>query len=364
MNIDSIKTVLATVIGGNSLQDYLQTVILFLLFYFGFYLTHKMIVRRLVKTAKQTATDIDDLLVLLLSQLGQSFFLALALYFSTSFLKLPSTLHVLLRALLIIVFTIRVTILTQEILRYVIRHVYFRDRKRRNDPTIESAINSILGVLRWIVWAAALLFLLDNLGINITTMVAGIGITGIAVGLASQTILGDMFSAFAIFLDKPFEVGDFVIIDNFMGTVEHIGIKTTRVRSLFGEQLIFANSDLTKSRIKNYKLLEEPRGSANFMLAFNTPAAKLREAREVMLKTIQTIPEIRVDHVHLMNCGSSGYNYEAAFYVLREHVTKNFDIQQEVYFKIAESLESIGVTPTAQGQDIAITSFPNLDNPK
>jgi small-conductance mechanosensitive channel len=358
MDITHLQTTLDVVVGGNRVRDYLQAVVMLPLFYLGFYIIHHVILRHLERMAKQTTWDWDDLLVVLLTRLGRSFFLVLSLYFATAPLHMPPLYQFLLRSLLIIVLTIRVAVLTQEALRYGIRQVYFRRRKVKNDPTVESAVNSIVSVLRWIVWLGAILFLMDNLGINITTMVASIGITGIAVGMASQAILGDMFSAFAIFLDKPFEVGDFVIIDSFMGTVEHIGIKTTRIRSLFGEQLIFANSDLTKSRIKNFKLLQEPRGSINFTLAYNTPPQKLREAREAMLKTIQGIPEVRVDHVHLMSFGPSGYNYEAAFYVLRENLSRNFDIQQDVCFRIAECLEHVGITPASQAQDVTIKNLP------
>lgn len=362
MNTDSVHAILSADVAGNTVLAYLQATGIFVLLYCGFYFAYQVLLRHMEKIAKKSATDIYQLLVSVLAHLGRTFFLVLALYFSTSFLKMPSALQILLHSLLVIVLTVRVTFLIQEALRYGIRHAYLRQRNVKEDPTIDSAVSSIIGVLRWIVWLAAILFLLDNLGVNITTMVAGIGITGIAVGMASQTILGDMFSAFAIFLDRPFEVGDFVIIDNYMGTVEHIGIKTTRIRSLSGEQLVFSNSDLTKSRIKNYKRLEEPRGSINFTLAYDTPPAKLREVREVIIKVLANVPNVRMDHVHLMGFGPSGYNYEAAFYVLKGNVSRNFDIQQDVFFRIAEVLEKAGIKPSAQAQDIAVRHLPGVQN--
>jgi small-conductance mechanosensitive channel len=354
MNIEKLQTILTTDVGGNSVGLYLHAVVIFLLLYLGLSFAYRLILRHLDKFAAQTKTDVDDLMVTLLSRLGQPFLLVIALYFSSTLLNMPAAWHILIHAVLVIVLTLRVAMLIEEALRYGIRHVYFRRTKVKNDPVTDSAIGSIIGVLRWIIWLAAILFLLDNLGVNITTLVASIGITGIAVGMASQAILGDMFSAFAIFLDKPFEVGDFVIVDTYMGTIEHIGIKTTRIRSLFGEQLVFANSDLTRSRIKNYKRLEEPRGSVNFTLAYDTSAEKLREASKVILKTLETVPDVRIDHVHLMNFGASGYNYEAAFYVLKGNVARSFDIQEEVFFRIAESLHNAGIMPVAQAQDITV----------
>lgn len=363
MDLNSFLAIMNINIGGNSVQDYLQALLVFFVLYFGLSLVHRVVVRRLEKISKKTATDIDDLLVSILSRLGRSFFLVIALYMSTMFLKMPPNLSLFLRALLIIVITIRVTVLAQEALRYGIKHTYLRRKKVKEDPTVDSAVNSIIGVLRWFIWLGAVLFLLDNLGVNITTMVASIGITGIAVGIALQAILGDMFSAFAIFLDKPFEVGDFVIVDNYMGTIEQIGIKTTRIRSLSGEQLIFANSDLTKSRIKNYKLLEEPRGAVTFTIAFNTPGEKLREISETVIKTIRETPDVRLDHVHLRNFGPSGYDYEAAFYILRGNVGRNFDLQEITFIRIAECLQQIGVVPVAQARDITITNLPKERNP-
>jgi small-conductance mechanosensitive channel len=344
---------LAVEIGGNSVQDYLQTLVIFFLFFFGFCFAYHILIKRLETWAKHASTDIAELMVAMLSRLGNAVFFVLALYFSTSSLRLPPAFQTLIHALLVIIITFRCTFLVQEALRYAIRHAYQRKRAK-NDPIIESTVSNIIGVLRWIIWLAAMLFLLDNLGVNITTMVAGIGITGIAVGLAAQTILGDAFSAFAIFLDKPFEVGDFVTVDNYMGNIEHIGIKTTRIRSLSGEELIFANSDLTKSRIKNYKRMGDARGVINFSLAFSTPAEKLRQARDLTQEIIKTTPHVRIDHVHLMNFGPSAYTFEAAYYVETSQIDKSMDIQQEICFQIAERLAKIGIIAAPPAQDIIV----------
>jgi small-conductance mechanosensitive channel len=140
----------------------------------------------------------------------------------------------------------------------------------------QQAIKVIMPAVKWIIWALAIIIILDNLGVKISALMAGLGIGGVAVALASQTVLGDVFHYFTIFFDRPFEIGDFIVIGEFMGTVEHIGIKSTRIRSLGGEQLVFSNTDLSNSRVRNYKRMEQRRVLFKFNITYDTPLEQIR----------------------------------------------------------------------------------------
>ena len=148
-------------------------------------------------------------------------------------------------------------------------------------------LKNVTWVARFVIWAATLLFVFDNLGVNITAFVASLGIGGVAVALAAQSVLGDAFSSFAIFMDKPFQVGDFIIVGDLLGTVEHVGFKTTRLRSLGGEQLIFSNSDLTSSRIKNYKRMKERRVVFSLAVVYHTPVEKVKAISPMIKRVIE-----------------------------------------------------------------------------
>jgi small-conductance mechanosensitive channel len=352
MDLNRIYALMGTTVGGNTIGEYLQALAMLCVLYLVFILIQRLLVKHLGRLADRTATDADNLMVSLLSKVGRFTFFVLALYLAASSLNLSPFVHNAIRTLVVIVVTIRVALFIQEALKFGLRHVYQKGRDKK-DPAVESAVSSLSGILRWLIWLAALLFMLDNLGINITTMVAGIGITGIAVAMASQAILGDAFSAFAIFLDKPFEVGDFIIVDNYLGSVEHIGLKTTRIRSLYGEQLIIANSDLTRSRIKNYKRMQMRRATFNFNLSYETPVDKLRKVPDLVKEVIKSA-QVRMDHVHLMNFGTSAFVFEAVFYLDTPDMMVFMDKQQEINLAILEVLEKEGLKLAPPAQNIYV----------
>jgi small-conductance mechanosensitive channel len=184
-----------------------------------------------------------------------------------------------------------------------------------------------------------LLVALDNLGIDVTALVAGLGIGGVAVALSVQNILGDLFASLSIILDKPFVIGDFLIIDDYMGSVEYVGLKTTRVRSLSGEQLIFSNSDLLKSRIRNYGRMFERRVVFSIGVTYDTPREKLRRIPGIIQKAIEAEDKTRFDRSHFMKYGDYSLQFETVYYVLSADYNSYMDIQQAIYFAIHEAFE-------------------------
>lgn len=219
------------------------------------------------------------------------------------------------------------------------------ERQRTTNPA--SATHLMLAglVARIVLWSVAVLVTLDNLGFNITTLMASLGIGGIAVALAVQNILGDIFSSVSIALDKPFVIGDFIVVDSYMGTVEYVGMKTTRLRSLGGEQIIFSNNELLKNRIRNYKRMQERRVLFEFGVTYETPVEQVR-ALPGLVKEIVSSSEFqtRFDRAHFKGYGDSALLFEVVYFVLDPDYNKYMDIQQEINLSLLESLQARGIS--------------------
>lgn len=220
------------------------------------------------------------------------------------------------------------------------------ERKQRKLEA-NSGVASSLGVIRFIgsfvIWAVVTLLALDNLGVNITALVAGLGVGGIAVALAVQTVLGDLLASLSITLDKPFSVGDGLLIGDISGKVEHIGIRSTRIRSVNGEQIIVSNADLLKSRVRNFGRMDERRGLINVSITYETPVEKVRRARELIEEAIRSQSNVRLDRCHFKEIGATSLNFEAVFFVRSAAFDVLMTAQQEINFKLLEAFAREGI---------------------
>jgi small-conductance mechanosensitive channel len=221
------------------------------------------------------------------------------------------------------------------------------ERKQRSTLTTDRAIAGSLGIISFIakgvIWAMVVLLILDNLGVNITALVAGLGIGGIAVALAVQNILGDLFASLSITFDKPFFVGDFLVIDDFMGSVEHIGIKSTRLRSLSGEQIVMSNADLLKSRVRNYGRMSERRVVFATTVTYETPATKLEQIPAVVRSIVEAQEGVRFDRSHFSKHAAASLDFETVYYVLSADFNRYMDIQQAINLRIHREFERLGI---------------------
>ena len=211
--------------------------------------------------------------------------------------------------------------------------------KRGKSESLERSLKGITGVLKIIICGLAITFFLDNLGFKISAVIAGLGIGGVAVALAAQAVLGDLFSYFAIVFDRPFEIGDFIIIGEYLGSIEHIGIKTTRIRSLGGEQLVFSNTDLTNSRVRNYKRMEKRRVVFKLGVTYQTPLAKLKAIPGMIEEVIKNVKNTVFDRAHFSTYGDFNLVIEVVYYVLSSDYNKYMDTQQQINFAIKEEFE-------------------------
>jgi len=321
---------------GNRLLDYIICVAFFVVGVLFLNLVRLLLIRRLQVWAKQTKTTLDDFLVELLRKILMPFLYCLALYLSVKYLALPKSLDRFINNLamgILVVFGVRLSI---RLLTYTFRLYWLRTS---GGDALENSLKGILKVVKFLIWSLAIIFFLDNLGFKVSTVIAGLGIGGVAIALAAQALLGDLFSYFSIIFDRPFEVGDFIIVGDLLGSVEHIGIKTTRIRSLGGEQLVFSNSDLTNSRVRNYKRMEKRRVVFKIGVVYQTPIEKLKEIPGIIKNAINQIDHTAFDRAHFFAYGDFSLIYEVVYYVLSSDYNKYMDVQQEINFIINEEFQ-------------------------
>ena len=218
-----------------------------------------------------------------------------------------------------------------------------RQERLGKDPGSVAALDMLYFAIRVAVWAVLLLLALDNLGVNITALVAGLGVGGIAVALAAQSILSDLFASLSIVLDKPFVVGDFLAIGDFLGSVEMVGLKTTRMRSLSGEQLVFSNTDLLNSRIRNFGRMFERRVVFSIGVTYQTSADTLEQIPGIIREAIESQDEVRFDRAHFQKYGDYALVFEAVYFVLSPDYTEYMDIQQAINLAIFRRFEADGI---------------------
>jgi small-conductance mechanosensitive channel len=238
--------------------------------------------------------------------------------------------------ILLTIFTVRFCI---ALTGYVLQNYWLK----KKDVSQERNIKGILAVIKIIIWGSGIVFLLDNLGFKISTVIAGLGIGGVAVALAAQAILGDLLSYFAIFFDRPFELGDFIVVGDYQGHVEHIGIKTTRIRSIGGEQLVFANADLTNARIRNFKRMERRRVVFRLGVTYQATLSQLQEIPRLFADIIKDIKGTIFERPHFFSYADSGLIYEVAYYVTSSDYHHYMDIQQEINLAIKRKFAERGI---------------------
>src|SRR5690606_36605917 len=218
-----------------------------------------------------------------------------------------------------------------------------RDQQLQEHPDAVAAMDVLGFVVRLVVWTVVILVILDNLGVKVTALIAGLGIGGVAVALATQNILGDLFASLSIVLDKPFVVGDFLSIAEYSGSVEKVGIKTTRVRSLSGEQLIFSNNDLLNSRIRNFGRMFQRRVSFTIRVKYETLAEKLRIIPEIIREALESQDKVSFDRSHFQQYGEYALVFDNVYYVLSPDYNYYMDVQQVVILVIFERFAQEGI---------------------
>jgi small-conductance mechanosensitive channel len=321
---------------GNTILGYLSALGILLGSMAIVYVFKQYVLSRMRKWAESTDTSIDDLLVNAIDKSLVPILYFGALYIALRTLALSTEFKNGLRIAAIVLFTVLVVRAATSAVNFGLR-TYLK--KSGDLERGERQIKGIRKLINFVIWAIALVFLLDNLGVKISAVVAGLGIGGIAVALAAQAILGDLFSYFVIFFDKPFEVGDFIVIGDKMGVVEMIGIKTTRIRAIGGELLIFSNTDLTNSRVHNFKKMEKRRVVFKLGVIYQTTSEKLKTIPNMVKSIIEKQNDATFDRGHFASFGDSSLDFEFVYYVTGADYTKYMDIQQAINLSVFETFE-------------------------
>lgn len=325
--------------GGNTIKTYLISLIIFLVGLVLIFIFRKIILARLEKWAKKTESEFDDFLINRIEKLIVPIFYFLAFYLALEALKFSAEVQKIINVIYIII----VTYLVVRFIAVLVNYAIYSYWKRKEGEEAAKNLRGVSSLINLIVYSIGLIFLLENLGLKISTVVAGLGIGGIAVALAAQTILGDLFNYFVIFFDKPFQVGDFIMIDNKLGSIEKIGVKTTRIKSLSGEQLVFSNTDLTNSRIHNFKKMERRRVAFTIGVIYQTKLEQLQIIPEIIKNIIQSHDDVQFDRAHFSNYGNFSLNFETVYYVIGADYNKYMDIQQSINLKIYDEFSKRGI---------------------
>jgi small-conductance mechanosensitive channel len=316
---------------GNSVSRYLATAAVFAAGILVLKLVIHRVVQRIKKLAEQTSTTIDDFLAEILESIALPLLYCFLGYGALKSLALPAPAD---KALNYAGLAVGVYFLVKALIALTAYGFTVYLRKRGNDTPLRKSLQGILTVVKIVIWGGAVIFFLDNLGFKVSAVLAGLGIGGVAVALAAQAVLKDLFSYFCILFDQPFVVGDFIIVGEFLGTIEHIGIKTTRIRSLSGEMLIFSNSDLTDSRVRNYKLMEKRRLLFQLGVPYQTPLERIKEIPVMLERIIKGVEGTVFDRAHLFSFGEFSLLFEVVYYVVGGDYNKYMDIQQQINYAV------------------------------
>jgi small-conductance mechanosensitive channel len=325
---------------GNTVYKWLSAAGVALAVMLSLWLVKHVLVRRLGIIAARTVTRLDDVAVAALESTKMIVMTVMGLYAGSLMLALPDGVRVIVTRSVITVGLVQGAIWGNAALRSWLAQYY---ENRATDPARATSAAAVGFIARMVLWVVILLMILDNLGVNITTLVASLGIGGIAVALAVQNILGDLFASLSIVLDKPFVIGDFIIVDKYLGTVEYVGLKTTRIRSLGGEQLIFSNADLLKSRLQNMTRLESRRAAFTVGVTYDTPPAKLRAIPGMLADIVKAQPGVRLDRSHFTGVGPSSMNFEVVYFYDSPDYLAFMNVQQEIYLQMVERFDADGI---------------------
>ena len=315
----------------------LKAFVAFVVIFLAFIVFRIVILKRLTQLADKSENTVDDLIVDIFESFRYPFYIFLSFYIAVQvFIDLGETVSKSLTYLLIIWLLFRLGTAITSVINYSAE--YFLKSQMENNPGVRMAMPVVTGIVKTIIWAIILILVLSNFGVDVTALVAGLGIGGIAFAFAFQKILADLFSAFVLFFDKPFVVGDYVVTQNFSGTIEKIGLKTTHIRALSGEQIIVANQELTNNEVRNKKRIERRRVSHNINISHQTSRKKIEKTVESIKNIVKKDKDAEIDRVFLIDISNTGYTIEIVYYVNDPDFDKMLEVQQRVLLDIIETL--------------------------
>jgi len=316
---------------GNSLTEWGIAIGIFLGVYIIVRIFKYLLIRYLTKLAQRTKTQIDDFLIEAVRKSVVPALYFLGIYVGLATLDFPQRAEKAINIALMVILTFYVLRLITSAIKFTVYN--YLDRQEDKDLK-KKQVRGILIIVNVVVWMLGIVFLLDNLGRDVTAIIAGLGVGGIAIALAAQTVLGDLFSYFVIFFDRPFEIGDFIIVDDKMGNIEYVGIKTTRIRTLNGEILVMSNTDLTNSRVHNYKQMQRRRIVFTIGVTYQATYEQLQAIPGYIKDIVKGIDKVTLDRTNFSGYGDSALNFETVYYVEDPDYNLYMNLQEQLYLAI------------------------------
>ena len=332
-------------IGNIEITDYAFAFVVFVVLTVSFWILRKVVLSRLAALSKRTHNDVDDMLIRVVTGVRAWAYIIVAFYIALQLLELPGILSIILTGIFLVTVVWQIVEGIVTVIDYIAVKFIEKDEDGDGavDPNSATASSMVTLFARIVLWALGGLFVLSNLGIEVTSLIAGLGIGGIAIAFALQNILSDLFSSLSIYLDKPFRVGDFVVIGEHSGTVEKIGVKTTRLKTLQGEELVVSNSELTSTRVQNFKRMSERRVVMQFGILYETPYESVEKVPEMVRAVFGDIKKGRLDRVHFTTFGDSALIFEVVYYVDTPDYNDFLSVQEEFNFKLMQSFAGEGI---------------------
>ena len=335
--MEQIQLVTNFQIGGNTVAEWVIAIGVFLAIFIALQMVRTLLVKRIHAMAQKTSFKIDDVISGFFHSMKTPVFVLIALFIAVRGVNVPESLDLILNIALVVVIVAQVVRLLEEVL------VMLLERQFRKKDT-EAELPGVFRIAtRMLLWSVGFLLILSNIGIDITSLVAGMGIGGLAISLALQNILSDLFSSFSIAVDKPFTIGDFIIIGDHQGTVKHIGLKTTRITALEGEEIVISNAELTSARVQNYRKMQKRRVVMQIGVTYDTSHENLKKMNDIMKNAVSAQEQAQFDRSHFFEFGDSNLIFEVVYFIKTRDYAIYMDVQQAINFAIVDAFESNGI---------------------
>ena len=336
--MDEIRNIISNISANALFKEILFAIIVFLVSAAILKFIELILIKKIEAFTKRTKTLFDDLIVYLVRR-SMPF-----LYLASVYIGIYQ-IHFSSKAQEIINVSLKVFASVYVIFILIIAIDWFTEKYISNkESNLKSrSFKGAMKILKLLVYTFGIVLILDNFGVNVTALITGLGISGIAVALAAQKILGDLFNYFAIIFDKPFEEGDFISFNNYAGTVEHIGLKSTRIRSLSGEEIVVSNTNLVDEYVQNYRRMKKRRVVFKIGITYETPLEKLTKIPGIVKNIIDSIEEVSFDRCHFVNFGDFSLDFETVYYVEDSDYLHYMNVHQEINLKLVEEFGKEGI---------------------
>src|ERR1700733_11451520 len=337
---------------GIPAAEWLIAVVIGAVVWTSLWILRDLIASRYQKYSSAKNPRLIQLIAYLIGNTKQILVFAIALDVARESIALPDNIQRVASNTAMILILIQVGLWAGRAVRF---YLEMKEVERGADRVFAGSLDIVSFVSRMLIWSLLILVMLSNIGVNITALLAGLGVGGVAVALALQNVLGDLFASLSIALDKPFVVGDTLVIDTYIGKVEHIGIKSTRLRSDTGEQIILSNADILKSRVRNFGRAQEQRALATIRVTYETPSDKLQRIPPLLEGIVREHANARFERCHLKNLGDSALHFELSYFVQQPSLNPLLDLQQAVNFRIIDEFRRLGVEFDYPTQRVILT---------